>query len=880
MTNRLRAAVLILVGLALSGCGGSGGGSGPVRAPFTYAIDASLTPAADILDDPVKGPRPVAATADANGVVSLFIENEVFFSPKSDSELDDFVARYGGEILESDAVPDPPPGLGRVLTAEEKKATSYLIRLDPSAFPLDNFISDAEAAGFGGDRKISSDAAARLYALIMKERKDGHDAGPNYLFTPQAAIVNHTEETDFPSGGAPIDAFNWNGLPYSHTLQDGDKSDVVAAWQFILAHGIARRVNLAIIDGGFWLDSTGSPMIAPPGTQSDFPPKPYQYDFRADDYVAAGGNSAGCTGGTDCPWHGNNCAAVATGIPDNQYGTAGTGGWVADPFLFRVDYTRAETVRAVRTAKDWGVDVVSMSFTGSCGIDCGLMLTSTYLYFQEAMAAKIVLVAAAGNDNFNIDNDSKFPCSMPGQTAESAGVLCVGALEYASSSRIGYSNYGKDVDIFAPTNIIVMPNGGTNGGLDQAGGTSASTPFIAGIVAMMKAIKPDATNKEIQDALKNTAWTDSADSTVPRYVNAYEAVKEIAGHALPADTFEPNNDASQAKHVDFGYTYDPITLSGDFDFYKFTLDDYYSLDLSLDYFFYLDEPKLNWVGGSFPAVQSSTETPDGKTIHEDLLPPGDYTFLLSGGFNHYHMKLIASHASLQPDVFEVNDTLETAAAPPTGSYPANRHTASDDDYYVYSAFGLDPPGKIFAFEVTQSDRPVTLSYYKNGTFVAAFPASTSPAVILSEDATYTFRITGSQTTRYAFRAGNSIDPSVFQFAVPVDWIPVIDVTGGNDHVLVGQEDLFAFQATTAVLGRYGGMKLTGGGLKLSLLDTEGNVVSEGVDVSGRVAPGQELAFTGVLAGGTYLLLVERTDTVAVPDAVLPLIQYGLNFQSF
>jgi subtilisin family serine protease len=79
------------------------------------------------------------------------------------------------------------------------------------------------------------------------------------------------------------------------------------------------------------------------------------------------------------------------------------------------------------------------------------------------------------------------------------------------------------------------------------GGTSASTPFIAGIAAALKAYNPSLTSAQVNEILRRTAWTDSPDRNVSHYVNAYRALREVV--RFKPDALEPNNTSGAATNL-------------------------------------------------------------------------------------------------------------------------------------------------------------------------------------------------------------------------------------------------------------------------------------------------------------------------------------------
>jgi hypothetical protein len=136
-----------------------------------YSVDSSVKPYQDVIPDMGRGPEPLAALQDSNGVTTTFVANEVIYTPSSSGDLSAFLTRYGGKVIGNSSIPSPPPGLKGV-TGVGLGPVSYTIRLDPSTFSLQDFASDAKNQGFNRTVKVSSDNAAKLIALILHERTE------------------------------------------------------------------------------------------------------------------------------------------------------------------------------------------------------------------------------------------------------------------------------------------------------------------------------------------------------------------------------------------------------------------------------------------------------------------------------------------------------------------------------------------------------------------------------------------------------------------------------------------------------------------------------------------------------------------------------------
>lgn len=513
MKSILIAVVAILL---LASCDGS---NNPQSSEFSYSVDDQLTGLQVITTDSGR----VEAVQDSEGTTSRFIGNEVIIRPSTDQQLTDFLERYDALVIASDAVPEPPQELGLTLNDQDKAASSYRVLVDASDFPLDNLARDAKALGLDQAVVMSSGEASRLLALVLHEYRNGLTITPNFLMEIDdwlEEMKEHPESAD--------DFFNpFDKAWYNET---GAKTNVTRMWQAVDASPPLKRTRVAIIDTGFWLDDAGRPFASLDGGTSDFPSNPIQYNFDNGTPYAGGAYFAGAERGA--LWHGNDVAGIATAYHNNEYGIAGTGGQVADPMMFRIGIgpfmNWYEVGSAVRTAVSWNADVINMSFGGPCdNMFCDLFLEdSLYSSLRNARDNDVIVVVSSGN---NTKRDESHIISADGMVPCKADeTICVGATDPDSTHTSNYANAGSRVDIWAPACIPTTPNGESPESLPEVCGTSFSSPFVAGIVAVMKAYDPELGLEDVRNILKSTAWTDSPDAVVTHSINAYAALRALA----------------------------------------------------------------------------------------------------------------------------------------------------------------------------------------------------------------------------------------------------------------------------------------------------------------------------------------------------------------
>ncbi|MFH1566228.1 MAG: S8 family peptidase [bacterium] len=245
--------------------------------------------------------------------------------------------------------------------------------------------------------------------------------------------------------------------------------------------------------------------------------------------------------------HGTHVAGIAAADTNNEIGVAGVGyestlmnvkvlgdtgygaySWIAEGIIW---------------AADNGADVINLSLGGPRKSNT-LKAAVDYAWGQG-----VVIVAAAGNSS----NTSK---TYPGYYDKCIAVAATNNNDVKAS----FSSYGSWVDVAAPGENVysTFPNHtfylqtvyGRSQNYDFGNGTSMSTPFVAGIAALVWAENPTLSNQDVRNRIEQTADAVAGTGSYWTWgrVNACNAVGgNCSGEPSPTPTPEPSPEPNQCS---------------------------------------------------------------------------------------------------------------------------------------------------------------------------------------------------------------------------------------------------------------------------------------------------------------------------------------------
>lgn len=441
---------------------------------------------------------------------------------------------------------------GLAVTSMVGRGSYALVRFSPA---LPNWqveeISRRIAALYGGRKRIL-DVSANSNVPTPRT-----PINPTYVpFRPDPAPSSLVPG----AGAAPTDPRYKDQWHYFEALGG---ANLPGAWDLSQGKGVV----VAVVDTGYRPHRDLKANILP------------GYDFLTDVYKSNDGDGRDSdakdpgtwSDGTSCKvsdsnWHGTHVSGTVAAVSNNGKDVAGVApkakvlpvraigrcGGEVDAIIDGVKWSAGLSVDGVpANANPAGVVNMSLESVGACPPRLQSAITA-------ATAKGAVVVVAAGNHNVSPSNTWPANCT---------GVITVAATQ-RSGGKASYSNFGSEVALASPGGECPegAPHCGAdsvistfNAGLTKPGadiiagdaGTSMAAPHVAGIVALMKAVRPSLTAQEAKDVLVATAreFPVKCDGCGSGIVDATAAVKAVSTKSKLVNETEPNGSADKANSI-------------------------------------------------------------------------------------------------------------------------------------------------------------------------------------------------------------------------------------------------------------------------------------------------------------------------------------------
>jgi len=219
--------------------------------------------------------------------------------------------------------------------------------------------------------------------------------------------------------------------------------------------------------------------------------------------------------------HGTHCAGIAASVNNNGLGIAS---FNANNALYQVSSikvlsgmgtgTQNIIINGMIEAADNGADVISMSLGGRSSHTKQRAYNKAVEYANKKGA---IVVVAAGNSN--VDAIHATPANAKGVITVSATNDQMNKASFSNtiqSLEMGLAAPGKDIYSTVPKNQYKSLNG-----------TSMATPYVAGVISMLKSFDPDLTTKEAFAILNETGINTNQKEMTGQFIQPSAALKRL-----------------------------------------------------------------------------------------------------------------------------------------------------------------------------------------------------------------------------------------------------------------------------------------------------------------------------------------------------------------
>lgn len=225
--------------------------------------------------------------------------------------------------------------------------------------------------------------------------------------------------------------------------------------------------------------------------------------------------------GTDQHGHGTHCAGIAAAVSNNKIGIAS---FSPNNGFYEVSSvqvlasngsgTQQGIIKGIIEAADNGGDILSLSLGGRSTDSKQRAYKKAVDY---ARTKGCIIVVAAGNSNMNAKHYA--PANTP-------GVITVSAVDEALN-KATFSNTVQDVKMGIAAPGVNVYSTIPNNGYDAWNGTSMATPYVAGLLGLMKSLNPELTTEQAYKILKSTGVDSGSTDLTGKFIQPQKAIQSV-----------------------------------------------------------------------------------------------------------------------------------------------------------------------------------------------------------------------------------------------------------------------------------------------------------------------------------------------------------------
>ncbi len=219
--------------------------------------------------------------------------------------------------------------------------------------------------------------------------------------------------------------------------------------------------------------------------------------------------------------HGTHCAGIAAAVSNNGLGAASFSPnskfIVVTSVKVLNNYgmgTQKTIINGMIEAAKTGVDVISMSLGGYSNDSRQKAYSQAVEYCNQNGS---IVVVAAGNSSMNAKNFSP---------ANATGAIAVSAIDTKLNSA-NFSNFISDLEMGIAAPGVSIYSTIPNNQYASYNGTSMATPYVSGLIGLMRSINPSLTTAEVYNILEQTGRNTQDTNLTGKLILPHAAIAEV-----------------------------------------------------------------------------------------------------------------------------------------------------------------------------------------------------------------------------------------------------------------------------------------------------------------------------------------------------------------